>query len=447
MTSRRLPVVAVVGRPNVGKSTFFNRVLGARAAIVDDRPGITRDRNFSLAEWAGRTFYIVDTGGVVEGSDEPMDRLIRDQALMAVEEADLILFLVDVKAGIHPQDERIADLLRNSGKPVLVAVNKADNLPQDIAHHEFWALGHGEPMPVSALSGKGSGDLLDRIVAQLPEPQNVENDTDLRIAVIGRPNVGKSSFVNALFGEERMIVSDVPGTTRDAVDSTFVYHGKRLVFVDTAGLRRQAKVRESVEYYSALRTERVIRDSQVCLLLLDGTQEVSHQDLRIAEAAWDAGCGVVLMVNKWDLVEKDHMTAPAFEKALALRAPFLSGVPIIFASAVTGQRVRKALDLVLEVAEERKRRIPTHEVNEVLERIVHRQPPPHSGGRVVKVRYGTQIETEPPTFILFSNFPDEIPPHYLRYLQNEFRAAWGLRGVPIRIRLRESPGTRKGKDE
>jgi GTP-binding protein len=412
---------------------------------VDDRPGITRDRNFSLAEWAGRSFFIVDTGGVIEGSDEPMDRLIRGQALMAVEEADLILFLVDGKAGVHPQDERIAELLRNTHKPILVAVNKVDNLPLDTAHHEFWGLGLGEPVPVSAMSGKGSGDLLDRIVAQLPDPGLPDPDSDLRIAVIGRPNVGKSSFVNALFGEDRMIVSEVPGTNRDAVDSTFLYHGKRIVFVDTAGLRRQARVSESVEYYSALRTERVIRDAHVCLILLDGTQEVSHQDLRIAESAWEAGCGVVLMVNKWDLVEKDHMTAPAFEKALALRAPFLAGVPILFASALTGQRIRKSLDLILEVAEERKRRIPTHEVNEVLERVVYRQPPPHSAGRLVKLRYGTQIETEPPTFILFSNIPDEIPPHYFRYLQNEFRAAWGLHGVPIRIRLRESPGTRKGK--
>jgi len=443
---RRLPVVAVVGRPNVGKSTFFNRVLGHRAAIVDDRPGVTRDRNFSLAEWGGRRFFIVDTGGVIEGSDEPMDRLIRSQALAAVDEADLILFLVDGKAGIHPQDQRISEILRDSGKPILVAVNKVDNLPLDTAHHEFWSLGLGEPFPVSALSGKGSGDLLDQIVGHLPEVADEAPDSDLRVAVIGRPNVGKSSFVNALFGEERMIVSDIPGTTRDAVDSTLLYHGQRIVFVDTAGLRRQARVSESVEYYSALRTERVIREAQVCLILLDGTQEVSHQDLRIAEAAWDAGCGVVLMVNKWDLVEKDYRTAPDFEKALALRAPFLAGVPILFVSALTGQRVRKSLDLIVAVAEERKRRIPTHEVNEVLERLVFRQPPPHAAGRLVKLRYGTQIETEPPTFVLFSIVPEEVNQQYLRYLQSGFREAWGLHGVPIRIRLRESPGTRKGKE-
>ncbi len=436
--SGRLPVVAVVGRPNVGKSTFFNRVLGQRAAIVDDRPGVTRDRNFARADWAGRPFFIVDTGGVVEGSDEPLDRMVRDQALTAVEEADVILFVVDGKSGVHPLDERLAGTLRDSGRPLILVVNKMDNLPFDPAHHDFWSLGLGEPIPVSAISGKGSGDLLDRVVAALPVEEGEPDPSDLRVAVIGRPNVGKSSFVNRLFGEERVVVSDVPGTTRDPIDSTFPYHGRRLVFVDTAGLRRQSRVRESVEYYSALRTERVIREADVCLLVVDGQEGVHHQDLRIAEAAWEAGCGLVLVINKWDLVEKDHQTAPAFEKALAERAPFLQGVPILFASALTGQRIRRSLDLVLEVAEERGRRVPTHEVNEVLEALVHRQPPPHSRGRAVRLRYATQTGTHPPTFVIFSNLPDEIPSHYVRYLQNGFRAAWGFRGVPMRLRLRDS---------
>jgi len=442
--SARLPVVAVVGRPNVGKSTFFNRVLGHRAAIVDDRPGVTRDRNFARADWAGRSFFIVDTGGVIEGSDEPLDRLVREQALTAVEEADVIIFLVDGKAGVHPQDERIGELLRDADRPLLLAVNKMDNLPVDPAHHDFWRLGLGEPIPVSAISGKGSGDLLDRIVAALPEMGTEPEDDDLRIAIVGRPNVGKSSFVNRLFGEERMIVSEVPGTTRDPVDSTLTYHGRRLVFVDTAGLRRQARVKESVEYYSTLRTERVIRQAQVCLVVMDASEGVSHQDLRVAEAAWEAGCGVVLAVNKWDLVEKDHTTAPAFEKALALRAPFLAGVPILFTSALSGLRVRRALDLLLEVAEERRRRIPTHEVNEVLEQLTRHQPPPHSRGRNVRLRYATQVETEPPTFVVFCNFPDELPGHYLRYLQNGLRKAWGFRGVPIRIRIRGTSEAGKG---
>lgn len=443
--TEKIPVVAVVGRPNVGKSTFFNRVLGYRAAIVDDQPGVTRDRNFAAAEWAGRSFFLVDTGGVIEGSDAPLDRLVKDQVLAAVAEADLILFVVDGKDGVHPLDERLADLLRNAGRPLLLVANKMDNLPDDPAHHDFWRLGLGEPLPVSAISGKGSGDLLDRIVAALPESTEPPIEADLRVAVIGRPNVGKSSFVNRLFGEERMVVSEVPGTTRDPVDSTMLYHGKRIVFVDTAGLRRQARVKESIEYYSALRTERVIRQADVCLLLVDGTEGVHHQDLRIAEAAWDAGCGLILGINKWDLVEKDHTTAPAFEKSLGERAPFLAGVPTLFLSALSGQRVRKSLDLLLEVAEERHRRIPTHEVNEGLEKLVRHQPPPHAGrGHPVKLRYATQADTAPPTFVIFSNFPDEVPPHYLRYLQNGFRATWGFRGVPIRIRLRGSEA-RKGR--
>jgi len=442
--SGRLPVVAVVGRPNVGKSTFFNRVLGYRAAIVDDRPGVTRDRNFAPAEWHGRRFFIVDTGGVIEGSDEPMDRLVREQALIAVQEADLILFLCDGKAGPHPQDASIAQLLRDSGRPTLLVVNKVDNLPFDPSYHDFWSLGLGEPHPVSANSGKGSGDLLDAVVARLPEPAPPPEEEELRIAVIGRPNVGKSSFVNRLFGEERTVVSEIAGTTRDPIDSRMIYHGKPLVFVDTAGLRRQSRVRESIEYYSALRTERVIRDADVCILLLDATEDLHHQDLRVAESAWEAGCGLVLGVNKWDLAEKDHRTAPDYERALALRAPFLAGVPIFFLSALTGQRARKSLDLVLQVAEERKRRIPTHEVNEVLERLVRHQPPPHARGRPVKLRYSTQVEAEPPTFLLFSNLPDEVGDGYLRYLQKGFRDAWGFRGVPIRIRLRSTPD-RRGK--
>ena len=259
-----LPVVAVVGRPNVGKSTFFNRILGRREAIVHDAPGVTRDRNFALADWAGRSFYLVDTGGVIEGSDEPLDRMVRDQALHAMDEADLILLVVDGKAGIHPMDEKVADLLRGRGKPVLVAVNKVDNLPNDPGYLEFWSLGLGEPVPVSSISGKGSGDLLDRVLELLPAEEGREPDpAELRVAVVGKPNVGKSSFVNRLFGEERMVVSDVPGTTRDPVDSTLAYHGRKLVFVDTAGLRRQSRVDESVEYYSALRTARVIQSAQV----------------------------------------------------------------------------------------------------------------------------------------------------------------------------------------
>lgn len=434
-----LPVVAVVGRPNVGKSTFFNRVLGERLAIVDDRPGVTRDRNFAKADWAGRRFILVDTGGILEASDEPIDRLVREQALRAVDEADVLLLLVDGKAGVHPLDGRLADLLRKTQKPVLVVVNKVDNLPNDPGYHDFWELGLGEPIPVSAISGKGSGDLLDRVIAEFPEEEDEEDDPDtIRVAVVGKPNVGKSSLVNRLFGEERVVVSDVAGTTRDPVDSRMQYHGKDLIFVDTAGLRRQSKVKDNVEYYSSIRTAKVVEEADVCVVLVDATEEIHHQDLRVIEQAWEAGAGVCVLVNKWDLVEKETNTAADFEKRARERAPFLTWVPFVFGSALTGLRARKILDLILELQAERFRRIPTAEVNEVLQRLVHRQPPPHFRSREVKIKYATQVTTAPPRFALFVNFPKGVPAHYIRYIHNGFREAWGFHGTDLRIRIRES---------
>ncbi len=433
-------MVAVVGRPNVGKSTFFNRVVGGRVAIVDETPGVTRDRNFARADWAGRAFFIVDTGGIIEGSDEPLDRAVREQAHAAIAEADLILLLVDGQAGVHPLDERLADVLREGGRPILLVVNKMDNLPRDSGHLEFWSLGVGEPHPVSAISGKGSGNLLDRIVERLPEAPEPPPEDSIRVAVIGRPNVGKSSLVNRLFGEERAVVSPLPGTTRDPVDSTMTYHGRSLVFVDTAGLRRQARIRDSLEYYSSLRTARVVREADVCLLLVDATEGLHVHDLKVAETAWEAGCGLILLANKWDLVTKETGTASSFVKEAQRRGPFLQWVPTLFVSALTGQRVRKVLDLILEIHQERARRVPTHEVNEVLEELVRRQPPPHSRGREVRLRYATQVAVEPPTFVLFSNLPREVPAHYIRYVLNGFRDRWGFRGVPLRLRLKASKG-------
>jgi len=442
----KLPVVAVVGRPNVGKSTFFNRVIGERLAIVEDRPGVTRDRHFARAEWNGRTFYLVDTGGMVEGSDEPMDQLIRTQVLTAIDEADVVVLVVDGKAGPHPLDYRVAEYLRRTRRPTLVLVNKVDNLGAATAteHHEFWDLGLGEPLPLSSLSGKGSGDVLDAIVSALPEAGGEEEEPGLRVAVIGKPNVGKSSLVNRLLGEERLVVSDVAGTTRDAIDTPLVYEGRKLIFVDTAGLRRQSRVRdaESVEYYSAIRTERAIERADVCLLLIDATEVVHNQDLKIAEKAWEAGCGLIILVNKWDLVEKETMTAVRFEKALRERAPFLEWVPVLFASALTGQRVHRVLDLVMRVADERQRRIATHEVNEVLRELVGRTRPPHSQGRPIRFLYATQVAVGPPTFVVWCNLPSEVPESYLRYLHNGFRAHWRFEGAPIRIRLRQ-----RGEDE
>ena len=435
-----IPVVAVVGRPNVGKSTFFNRVIGGRIAIVDDRPGVTRDRNFTKTDWAGHHFFLVDTGGIIEGSDEPLERAIREQAYAAVREADVILLIVDGKEGVHPLDERLAEILRKSGPPVLLVVNKMDNLPRDAGHLDFWSLGMGDPMPVSAISGKGSGDLLDAVVAKFPEHPDIPEEEEgvVRVAVVGKPNVGKSSFVNRLFGEERVVVSEVPGTTRDPVDSQMQYHDKTLVFVDTAGLRRQSKVKDSLEYYSALRTAKVVREADVCLVLVDATEPIHVQDLKVVERAWEAGAGVILVANKWDLVEKDHMTAAKFEKDLRLRAPFLKWVPVIFTSALSGQRVRKSLDQILEVQDVRHERIPTAAVNQALEALLRHQPPPHSRGRRVTVRYGTQVSTAPPTFVFFANLPKALPEHYIRYVHNSLRERWGFVGSPVRIRFREN---------
>ena len=432
-----LPTVAVVGRPNVGKSTFFNRVLGKNIAIVEDTAGVTRDRNFARAQWASRWFYLVDTGGIEVDTDELLPKAVKRQVMAAIEESDVIVFLVDGKTGPHPVDFRIADMLRTAGRPVVLAVNKMDRLPEDISHLDFWELGLGEPIPVSSHSGKGSGDLLDKIVAELPAVPHGESDIDaLYIAVIGKPNVGKSSFINRLLGEERLVVSEVAGTTRDSIDTPFQYHGETLVFVDTAGLRRQSKIDESLEYYSALRTDRAIDRADICMLLLDATEEVHVQDLRIAEKAWKAGASLIIVANKWDLVEKETGTAEKFEKQLKERAPQLRWVPVIFTSALTGQRVHRVLDLVLQVAEQRTRRIATRHVNEVVKELAIRQPPPHYRGMPVKFLYATQAETAPPTFVLFTNHPKAVPESYMRFLHNGMREFWGFMGSPIRIRLK-----------
>jgi GTPase len=444
--SERLPVIAVVGRPNVGKSTFFNRIVGSRVAIVDDTPGVTRDRNFAQADWAGHHFFIVDTGGIVEGSDLAMDKAIRQQAMLAVDEADVILFLVDTKEGVQPLDQKLAEVLRKTDRPVLLVANKSDNLPFNQDHQEFWSLGMGEPIPVSALSGKGSGDLLDLVLEAIPDaPDEGHAEDAIRVAVVGKPNVGKSSFVNRLIGEERVVVSEVAGTTRDPVDTPFKYHGKDLVFVDTAGLRRQAKVKDNIEYYSTIRTDRAIYGSDVCVVLIDTSDEELHaQDIKVIRQAWDAGKAVILLANKWDLVEKETMTSVDFTKSIRTRIPFLKWVPILFVSALTGQRVRKCLDMILEVHEQRHRRIETHEVNEVLERLIYRQPPPLHRGHRVKVKYATQATTSPPTFAIFTNFPKALPDSYIRFLHNGFREAWTFMGAPLRLRIR---GGKDRRDE
>lgn len=435
---RPLAAVAVIGRPNVGKSTFFNRVLGRRVAIVEDVPGVTRDRNFARAEWAGREFYLIDTGGLEPDAREPMTAAIRRQVLAAIEEADVLVLVVDGREGPNPLDYRIAELLRKAERPVVLVVNKMDRLPEDVGRHDFWDLGLGEPIPVSALSGKGSGEVLDAIVEHLPSAAGEERVSDeaLYVAVIGKPNVGKSSLVNRLIGEERAIVTEVAGTTRDSIDTPYRYKGRTLVFIDTAGLRRRARVRPGLEFYSALRTERAIHRADVCLLLIDATEPVHVQDLKIAEQAWEAGCGLAVVANKWDLVEKSEDTAAAYERHIRERAPSLRWVPVVFTSALTGQRARATLDSILDVAAERTRRIATHEVNDVLHRLVERRPPPVYRGRPVKLLYATQTDAAPPTFVLFTSEPKGLTSTYLRYLQNGFRREWGFAGAPIRFRIR-----------
>ena len=433
-----LPTVAVVGRPNVGKSTFFNRVLGHKLAIVEDQPGVTRDRNFARAEWAGRAFYLVDTGGIEDDTKEELPSAVRHQVNAAIEESDVIVFVVDGIVGPHPVDFRIAEMLRTSERKVMLVVNKMDRWPEDQGHLDFWELGLSEPIPVSSVSGKGSGDLLDMLVGMLPPQTEDENAEEaLYIAVIGKPNVGKSSFINKLLGEERLVVSEVAGTTRDSIDTPYRYHGRTLVFIDTAGLRRQSKIDPGVEYFSSLRTQRAIDRADVCILMIDATEEeVLIQDLRIAEKAWSAGASLVVVVNKWDLVEKETGTAEKYEKRFKDRAPQLRWVPMVFVSALSGQRVTKVLDHVIDVAEARKKRVSTRMVNEVLKELQIRQPPPHYRGFPVKLIYATQAETQPPTFVIFVNHPKALPESYLRYIHNGFREAWGFRGTPLRIRLR-----------
>jgi GTP-binding protein len=429
-----IPVVVLVGRPNVGKSALFNRLVGANAAIVSDEAGTTRDRHFGRAEWNGRSFWLVDTGGVTDDPSIPMDVEIQRQVLQGVAEADLVMLVVDAKTGLHPHDARVVEILRDARKPWLLVANKVDD-PKSSDYYEFYSLGAGDPIPVSAVNGKGSGDLLDRLVEQFP-PAVVEASDALHVAVIGRPNVGKSSFVNRLIGEERLVVSEVAGTTRDAIDTPLVYHARDLIFIDTAGLRRQSKIEEGIEFYSSLRTRRAIERADICVLLIDAVEGLHNQDLKIATMAWEAGRGLVIVVNKWDLKEKDAKSAAHFEKEAVEKAPYLRFVPFLFASAKTGQRVHKVLDVIMQVDQERKKRIATSEVNQRLEQLVARRQPPQAAGREVKLLYATQVEIGPPTFAVFGNHPELVEEHYVRYLHNGFREAWGFTGTPLRILLR-----------
>jgi GTP-binding protein len=434
------PVVAIVGRPNVGKSTLFNRILRRREAIVDDTPGVTRDRKSAVAEWAGRRFRLVDTGGYLPGSGDVINSAVLEQVRQAMEEADVIVFLVDGRAGVTSLDSEIATLLLKIQKPVLLAVNKVDTAAVELNVAEFYALGLGDPLPISAESGRRLGDFLDELVAVLPEKREEAEENgreSVHLAVVGRPNVGKSSFVNRLLGEERQIVTEVPGTTRDAVDATLVHQGQVYVLIDTAGLRRRARVSEAVEYYSTVRSLRSIRRADVVILLIDATEGLTDQDIRILEQAIKHGKGIVLAVNKWDLVEKSTTTARDFEAAIRDKLRGNAFMPVLFISAKTGQRVFRALEVARSVYEERRKTIKTSELNKFLAEALADYAPPSMDRREVKIKYCTQVKTNPPVFAFFANAPASIPANYRQYLENRLRERFGFFGVPLTLVFRK----------
>jgi GTP-binding protein len=433
------PVVAIVGRPNVGKSTLFNRLLQRRIAIEESTPGVTRDRLYGLAEWRGRRFWLVDTGGLTFDEDQ-IAREIFCQVQLALDEAQVIVLVVDVRSGPLPLDYRIAEMLRRTDKPVLLAANKAE-AQADTA--EFFALGLGEPQAVSGAHGLGTGDLLDSIFAYLPAAESAAEDDDLRIAVIGRPNVGKSSLVNKLAGADRVIVSDLPGTTRDAVDLLIEWEGKRFRIVDTAGIRRKSKIEERVEHYAVLRAIRAVEEADVVLVLLDAAAGVTEQDSRIAGIAHEAGRALIIVVNKWDRVEKDEKTMDEFRRKVRSGLAYLSYAPIVFISALTGQRVQRIFPLADFVAGQHALRISTARLNELLEGALAVTPPPARGGRQLKVYYMTQVKVRPPTFAVFVNEPELMHFSYLRFLENKLREAYGFEGTPLRLLVRRR--TRKGE--
>ncbi len=424
-------LVAIVGRPNVGKSTLFNRIIGQRDAIVHDLPGVTRDRHYAEADWAGKTFSIVDTGGFVPESEDVIETAIREQAEVAIKEADVVMFVVDGEAGLLPSDYDIAGILRKAQKKVILIVNKIDNDKRELSLAEFYKLGLGEPIPTSALLGRKVGDLLDVITNDFEVVEAKEVDPRLKIAIIGKPNVGKSSFVNALLQEERNIVTDIPGTTRDPIDAVLKFHGEEIVLVDTAGLRRKSKIKESVEFFSTVRTIKAIERCDVAVILIDAKQGLEHQDLRIIDTAIGRKRAVVIAVNKWDLIEKDDTTAKTLEKALKEKLRIYDFIPIMFISALEKQRIYKVIDLVKTVHVEQNKRISTSELNDRLGADIKMFPPRSRSGKEIKINYITQVDVKPPVFAFFCNEPKLIDDNYKRYLENKIRGYFTFSGVPV----------------
>lgn len=434
-----LPIVAVVGRPNVGKSTLFNKLVGKRLSIVEDTPGVTRDRIYSECEWRNRKFMVVDTGGIEPSSDDVILSQMRRQAELAIQKADVIVFLTDLRTGVTADDYEVAAMLRKSGKPIVLCVNKCDSIGEPPAEfYEFYSLGLGDPIAISAAHGHGSGDMLDEVFGYFPEENDEEYDEEyVKVAVIGKPNVGKSSLINRVAGEERVIVSDIAGTTRDATDTVVENEHGKYVFIDTAGIRRKSKVLEKIEHYSVLRAYMAVDRSDVCVILIDATVGFTEQDSKVAGYAHEQGKACVVAVNKWDAVEKSGSTMDEFRNKLKEDFSFMSYVPFIFISAKTGQRVEKLFDMINDVYRQNSMRVSTGMLNDVLSYATTRVQPPSDKGRRLKIYYMTQPSTKPPTFVVFVNRADLFHFSYQRYLENQIRQTFGLEGTPIRFITRE----------
>ncbi|MBQ8299171.1 MAG: ribosome biogenesis GTPase Der [Clostridia bacterium] len=434
------PIVALIGRPNVGKSTFFNYIIGEKKSIVEDTPGVTRDRVYADSEWKGRKFTLIDTGGIEPDSNDEILVQMRRQAEIAMETADVIIFLTDIKQGVTAADYEVATMLRKTKKPIVLVCNKVDKIgepPDDI--YEFYNLGLGDPLPISSLNQLGTGEVLDAIYDHFPQEEDLtEDDEYIRVALIGKPNAGKSSMINKILGENRLIVSDVAGTTRDAVDSKFENEHGKYIFVDTAGIRRKSKIEENIEKFSILRAKTAIEDSHVCVLVIDATEGVTDQDAKIAGEAHEAGKGIIILVNKWDLIEKETGTLEAFKKDVYTKLAYLTYAPVIFVSALTGQRVDKLFPLINAVNEQNSFRATTGMLNSVIEEAITLVQPPSDKGRRLKIYYATQVSTRPPTFVVFCNSAKLFHFSYQRYIENQIRKNFGgLEGTPVRIIVRE----------
>ena len=428
------PILAIIGRPNVGKSTLYNRIIRKRDAIVDGQPGVTRDRKYTDADWNGVNFTLIDTGGYLPDTENLIHQAVLNQVHQAIAEADVIAFLVEVTTGITSIDEDIARILKRSTKQIILAVNKVDNESRELELGDFYKLGLGEPIPISAISGRNIGDFLDRVISLFPDSKGKyekSEQPEIKIAVVGKPNVGKSSFVNAILGEDKLIVTDIPGTTRDAIDTLFKYYGHRFLLIDTAGLRKRSRVKEAVEYFSTVRSFSSIQRCDVAVVIVDAQDGITDQDKKVIEEAVRFKKGIILAVNKWDLIEKDARTAIEYERDIKDAIPYLSYLPIIFISALTNQRVFKVIEIASSIFQERGKKIKTSELNEFFEPIIKSTPPAAVGGKEIKIKYITQIKTKPPVFAFFCNHPKLIKANYRSFLENKFRQQFGFFGVPL----------------